>query len=300
MKEIREKLTSRSIIIALILITSETMKYCYLINVFERLLLHAQVYQSIMSLITLVVFLVCICYVELIYHKNNNLIFKPSSYRNNTFFNKIVKHNLIIHVVMTAVLFLIPNEVKYNYTILVIAVLVIEFLRPDVLRVKEERKENPENVNIDVDADIQQLASENIEDDVDGDEYYEISGNAYYYKILEEAKNRNIAVYRKLLIRRGIMGSPEAYIACAEDEDSLPERMKRQLRREKIRYAKIIDCVGRDCLVPGKIFNSDDEALQFLHDMNKSDNPVGTPSDVEYFWKNYGKYYYNRPSIADR
>ena len=299
MKEIREKLTSRSIIIALILITSETMKYCYLINVFERLLLHAQVYQSIMSLITLIVFLVCICYVELIYHKNNNLIFKPSSYRNNTFFNKIVKHNLIIHVVMTAVLFLIPNEVKYNYTILVIAVLVIEFLRPDVLRVKEERKENPENVNIDVDADIQQLASENIEDDIDGDEYYEISGNAYYYKILEEAKNRNIAVYRKLLIRRGIMGSPEAYIACAEDEDSLPERMKRQLRREKIRYAKIIEYVGRDYYFD-KPFKSDDEALQFLHDMNKGDNPVGTPSDVEYFWKNYGKYYYKHLSIADR
>lgn len=200
---------------------------------------------------------------------------------------------------MTAVLFLIPNEVKYNYTILVIAVLVIEFLRPDVLRVKEERKENPENVNIDVDADIQQLASEDIEDDIDGDVYYEISGNAYYYKILEEAKKRNIAVYRKLLIRRGQMCSPEEYIACAEDEDSLPERMKRDLEREKIRYAKIIDCVGRDYYFD-KPFKSDDEALQFLHDMNKGDNPVGTPSDVEYFWKNYGKYYYKHLSIADR
>ena len=194
---------------------------------------------------------------------------------------------------MTAVLFLIPNEVKYNYTILVIAVLVIEFLRPDVLRVKEERKENPENVNIDVDADIQQLASENIEDDVDGDEYYEISGNAYYYKILEEAKKRDIAAYRKLLIRRGRMCTPEEYIACAEDEDSLPERMKRDLRSAKIRYAKIICCaegygyyLGSD-----KIFKSDDEALQFLHDMNRGGSPVAALSDVQYFWTKYGKDY---------
>lgn len=194
---------------------------------------------------------------------------------------------------MTAVLFLIPNEVKYNYTILVIAVLVIEFLRPDVLRVKEERKENPENVNIDVDADIQQLASENIEDDVDGDEYYEISGNAYYYKILEEAKKRDIAAYRKLLIRRGRMFSREEYIACAEDEDSLPERMKKDLRSAKIRYAKIIYCAEGygDYSDSDKIFKSDDEALQFLHDMNRGGSPVAALSDVQYFWTKYGKDY---------
>lgn len=313
--EIKEKLTSHSIIVALILLASEIVKYCAIINVFQKLLLDTQVYQSIMSVITLTAFLICICYIEFVSHKNNNRVFNPNSYRNNNFFNKISKHSLIMNVIMTIILCNVVNGITYGNAIIAIFTIIIEFSRRDVLRNKQKEKNTAtanNNVNNQIPIapttnDYQSPVSYNT---IETTSAYNFSENNQNYDdssdeidpeaSLEKAKKEDPDVYRKLLIRRGQMATPNEYIACAEDENALPYKMKQKLEREKIHYAKIINCIDRDFLNFDKLFGSDYEALQFLHNMNKSDNPVDTPSDVKYFWDNYSQYYYNHPSIADK